>query len=210
MTEKTVAPARPWHRARRRARHPAWRRAWRRPVVRRSLLGVLLLAAALVTVLIMRGELRMEAQAEASLARPVSFGTWKDLHYGSTKQAVTAQARVTGLERYDRLTKNDGTVIREDGATYVVAIVECRCPVSEDVLAPQAVIVDSRGRQWEQAQIYGTYTELSGLTKSFDIGTAENMHDGVTRYGVVFLVPNDATGLRVFIDPYGGNYLYGD
>jgi len=197
-----VTRPRPWHRA--------WTRARRRPVVRRALLGALLLAAALVTVLIMRGELRMDAQAEASHARPVSFGTWKDLHYGSTKQAVTAQARVTGLERHDHLTKADRTVIRQDGATYVVAVVECRCPVSEDLLAPQAVIVDDRGRQWEQAQIYDTYTELSELTKSFDIGTAENMHDGVTRYGELFLVPNDATGLRVFIDPYGGSYLYGD
>jgi len=194
VTGNTTVAARPWH----------------RPLVRRLVVGVLLLAATVVTVIIMRGELRMEAHAEPSLAHPVPFGTWKDLHYGSSKQAVTAQARVTGLEKHEHLTEDNGTVTRKDGATYVVALVECRCPVSGDLLAPEAVIVDDRGRRWEQAQIYGTYKELSDLTKSFDVGTAENMHDGVTSYGVVYLVPNDAQGLRVFIDPYGGNYLYGD
>jgi hypothetical protein len=185
-------------------------RAWRRPFVRRSLLAALLVVATVVTVLIVRGELRTAAQAEPSLARPVTFGTWKELNYGSTKKKASAQARVTGLEKHDHLTEKRGTITRQQGATYVVAVIECRCPVDEDLLAPKAVMVDDRGRQWEQAQLYGTYTELSHLTQSFDVGSAEAMRDGVTTYGVLFLVPDDATGLKVFLDPYGGNYLYGD
>jgi len=185
-------------------------RFWHRPLVRRSLAAALLVVATVATVLIIRGELRMEAKGGPSLGRPVTFGTWKDLHYGSSKQAVTASARVTGLQKHEQLTEDDGTITRQEGATYVVALVECHCPVSEDLLAPEAVLVDDRGRKWEEAQVYGAYTELGQLTKSFDVGSADAMHDGVTTYGVLYLVPNDATGLKVFIDPFGGSYLYGD
>jgi hypothetical protein len=194
VPQQTVARSRPWH----------------RPLVRRALLAALLAAATVVTVLIMLGELRTAAQAQPSLARPVTFGTWKDLHYGTLEKPVTAQARVAGLEKHDHLTKERGAITRREGATYVVARIECRCPVSKGLLAPKAVVVDDRGRQWEKAETYDRYDELSDLAEPSDVGSADAMRDGVTTYGVLFLVPDDATGLKVFLDPYGGNYLYGD
>ncbi len=88
---------------------------------------------------------------------------------------------------------------------------QCRCPSSPDLLAPDTLLVDDRGRSWDAASgLYGDYAELSGYATSFELDdpTSAPRVDGVVTWADVFEVPSDATGLGAFTDRYEGNWLY--
>lgn len=188
----------------------ARQRFWRRPVVRHLAVVALLVVALVAAVQTVLGEVRSASVGTPADSVRVPFGTWAPMGFGDSKTPVTAPARVVRLTRHETLHDSGGDVVRHAGAVFVVAEVECRCPVSEDLLAPAETLLDERGRQWDEASLFGTYAELDGLTASFDVGEAASMVDGVTAYGTVFEVPRDATGLALFISPYDAKLVYGE
>lgn len=181
----------------------------RRRAVRWGLVAALLAVALVGSGLILRGEYREAVDGTPRVAVEVPLGSWRPMDFGKDKKPVVAQARVTQLRRLDSLTSEYGDVQRPaTGGVYVLAVVEARLTSGPDLLAPSTVLVDDRGRQWGDADVYGDFTELGGLPKSFEIDKAGLGKDGVVTYGTVFEVPRDASGLGVFIDPYDHNYLY--
>ena len=187
----------------------ARQRLWGHRSVRRSAVAVLLVVALVATVQIVRGEIRDASAGTPAQSTRVPFGTWAPMGFGGPKSPLTAEARVVRLTRHESLHTTSGDVVRHDGAAFVVVEVQCRCPVRADLLAPAMTLLDDRGRQWEEASLFGTYAELDGLAKSFDVGEATATVGGVTAYGEAFEVPRDATGLALFISPYDAKLIYG-
>lgn len=181
-------------------------------MTRRRIVGLVQAGLALLAVLAALGIVRAEVVGSAPDATPptdVAAGEAVDIVISSTdaSQQRTGTFRLESIKDYPRLepTSEYDDPIGRGGGRVVVAVIGCDCPVSDDLFAPTARVVDADGREWE-AQYFGSpdnYSETAGLFAAYDLGDQPTV-----RYAEVFVVPADVGGSGRLVLQRSGDPAY--
>lgn len=178
-------------------------------MTRRRILRVVQAALAIVAVVGALGIVRAEVKDEtrgAAAPTDVRQGEAAEIIVSKSDapKELTGSFRLESVRDYPQLkaiVEHEETIARK-GGRVVVAVINCDCPVNDDVLGPALLAVDANGREWEEFSSASPdyYAETKGLSSAWDLGEEDPF-----RYAAVFIVPSDVAGsVRIVLQRAGG------
>lgn len=177
-------------------------------MTRQRVLRLIQVILALVAVLAALGLVRAEVKDETrGVAAPTDVpGESVDIVVSKSDapKELKGTYRIESVRDYARLepTEEHEETIARSGGRVVVAVINCECPVNDELVGPTSVAVDESGREWEEFSLASPdyYAETAGLSSNWNLG-----EENPFRYAAVFIVPSDVAGsVRIVLQRAGG------